>query len=104
MTGKMINRATRDPPSKEGSVSKREPNRDIEEMYKGRRNGNRSIVRSFFSPDSSAISRVRREANYEDTLKENIKIDQNVKDDNILKEDESQLKMNLAAKVGILVI
>ena len=72
MTGKNFGRFTRENSWEDRRVTHQSSKEEYESDRKTRRNGNRSIVQSFISPDSSAISKMRREIEIQDTNFDNI--------------------------------
>lgn len=100
MVGKTLTRISKERSVKDKNSIRSKLTEDANGDNRTKRNGNRSIVRSFFSPDSSVISKMRRETEYQETDQDNIKIDQDI--DIYYKEEDfkdKQLKINIAAKV-----
>lgn len=87
------------PSVKKKKVSKLQSTDTFEISKNTRKHGTRSIVKSFFSPDSSAISRMRRETDYQSPRNTEMMITD--KDWDGQKSAEKQLKINVSAQVWI---
>jgi len=99
MTGKMYGTAPKRK-NREDTLSRRSSVKSIVEPSKSKRNGNRNIVRSFFSPDSSAISKVRREADFQSSKNDIMKNESTEHDKSVIDLEEHELlRINIEAKV-----
>jgi len=99
MTGKMYGTAPKRK-NREDTLSRRSSVKSIVEPSKSKRNGNRNIVRSFFSPDSSAISKVRREADFQSSKNDIMKNVSTEHDKSVIDLEEHELlRINIEAKV-----